>query len=259
MAERQPQNAGISLIIPAYNEEDRIARSLDAYIPVLRSLSKPYEVVVVFDGQDGTPEVVGGYSAQGVKCFRLSSKLGKGGAVRKGIELSNYSSLCWVDADGSLDPDDLRKMLELSDVFDCVVASRWLKNSIWIEKEPLFNLSVGRVFNFLVRGILGLPVMDTQCGAKVFRSDVARQVMYTTVVANRTFDVAMLYHARKLGASIREVGVRWRYDSETRMPIFRVIPIMFITLLGIRFMNLPTGKYLPRRFVNYFERRYSHD
>lgn len=214
---------------------------------------------MVIDGSDGTYDMVQAYSSQGVSGYRFDSKLGKGGAVRKGIELSRYGRVCWVDADGSLVPEDLRRMLEVSSKYDCVVASRWLNDSVWLEKEPLFNLAVGRVFNFLVRGMLGLPVMDTQCGAKIFRSEVAREVLSTTVVTNRTFDVAMLYHAMKLGATIKEVGVSWRHDHETRMPIFRVIPIMFITLLGIRVMNLPIKKYVPNRLVGYFVKRYARD
>lgn len=254
-----PSSEGISLIIPAYNEEDRISKSLDAYLPVLRSFNVPFEVNVVIDGSDGTYEKVLEYAAQGVRGFKFDSKLGKGGAVRKGIELSRYGTLCWVDADGSLVPEDLKKMIEAGAGYDCVVASRWLKDSVWLEKEPLFNLAVGRVFNLLVRGMLGLPVMDTQCGAKLFRASVAHAVMDTTVVTNRTFDVAMLYHARKIGASIREMGVRWKHDHETRMPIFRVIPIMFITLVGIRLMNLPVKKYVPKSVVSYFVRRYARD
>lgn len=260
--ERTAQNdraEGISLIIPAYNEEDRISKSLDSYLPVLRESGLPYEVIVVMDGKDGTHDIVLSYKSQAVKGFTFDTKLGKGGAVRKGIELSGYGRVCWVDADGSLIPEDLKRMIEVSENFDCVVASRWLKDSVWLEKEPLFNLAVGRVFNFLVRGLLHLPVMDTQCGAKIFRSDVAKGVLSTTVVTNRTFDVAMLYHAMKLGATIREVGVRWRHDHETRMPIFRVIPIMFITLLGIRVMNLPIKKYVPNRLVGYFVKRYARD
>ena len=250
---------GISLIIPAYNEEDRIAKSLDSYIPVLKSLGVPFEVLVIIDGSDGTYDTIQAYSGLGVTGHRFNSKLGKGGAIRKGISLAIYDVICWVDADGSLFPDDLKKILEATEHYDCVVASRWLRDSVWVTKEPLFNRTVGRVFNVLVRGMLGLPVMDTQCGAKAFRSSVARSVMATTVVNNRTFDVAMLYHARRSGATMKEIGVRWEHDPRTRMPIFRVIPIMFLTLVGIRLMNLPIRKYFPEEIVNYFVSRYASD
>ncbi len=254
-----PHRDGISLVIPAYNEEDRLSKSLEAYLPVLKSFHRPYEIIVVIDGMDNTYGVAQGYASQGVRPFRYDMKLGKGGAIREGILLARHVTIAWVDADGSLSAHDLQTMLEVSSGFDCVVASRWVAGSVWLEKEPLFNRAVGRVFNFMVRGTLGLPIADTQCGAKVFKASIARHVISSTVVTNRTFDVAVLYHARKSGASMVEVPVSWRHDADTRMPIFRVIPIMFITLIGIRLMNLPIRKYLPTRFVDYFVRRYARD
>lgn len=250
---------GISLVIPAYNEEERLSKSLDSYLPVLKSFHVPYEVIVIIDGNDDTYAVATLYSSQGVRPYKFERKLGKGGAIREGILLARYSIVAWVDADGSLSPHDLQMMLETAPGFDCVVASRWLRDSVWLEKEPLFNRAVGRVFNFMVRGLLGLPIADTQCGAKVFKTSLARRVISSTVVTNRTFDVAVLYHARRLHGSIFEVGVSWKHDADTRMPIFRVIPIMFITLLGIRLMNLPVRKYMPQRFVEYFVKRYARD
>lgn len=250
---------GISLIIPAYNEEDRIRNSLDSYIPVLRSFHIPYEILVIIDGCDNTYGVAKSYEGMSVRPVKFEKKLGKGGAIKEGILLAQYGLVAWVDADGSLSSHDLQNMLEVSPGFDCVVASRWLEGSIWLEKEPLFNRAVGRVFNFMVRGLLGLPIADTQCGAKVFKTSMARQVISSTVVTNRTFDVAILYHARRQHAAIAEVPVSWKHDSDTRMPIFRVIPIMFLTLVGIRLMNLPIRKYMPQRFVEYFIRRYARD
>lgn len=250
---------GISLVIPAYNEEERLSKSLDAYLPVLRSFHVPYEVLVIIDGCDDTYGVASSYAASGVKAHKFERKLGKGGAIKEGIALAQYGVVAWVDADGSLSPHDLQMMLEVVPGFDCVVASRWLQGSIWLEKEPLFNRAVGRVFNFMVRGLLGLPIADTQCGAKVFKTSLARRVIASTVVTNRTFDVAILYHARRLHASIAEVPVSWKHDTDTRMPIFRVIPIMFLTLLGIRLMNLPVRRYMPQRFVEYFVQRYARD
>ncbi len=146
---------------------------------------------------------------------------------------------------GSLFPDAPGRMMETGKSSDCVVAHRWLKDSVWLGREPPFNLAVGRVFNFLARGMLSLPVMDTQCGARLLRAEVARRVNSTTAVTNRTFDVAMPYHAKRQDASTGEIGVRWKHDRETRMPIFRVIHIMLVTLPGIRVMNFPTRRYLP--------------
>ncbi|MCL5437141.1 MAG: glycosyltransferase, partial [Candidatus Thermoplasmatota archaeon] len=213
---------GISLIIPAFNEEDRISRALDSYIPVLKATGFPFEILVIMDGNDRTPEIVERYSHLGVTGFTYGSKLGKGGAVAKGVLLSSHDIVGYVDADGSLDAGDLAMMLNYALTYDCVVASRWLRESRWLRKEPLFNRIASRSFNIIVRGFLGIPVRDTQCGAKFFRSAIVKEVVTRAIVTNRTFDVDFLYHARRMGARMIEIPVRWSHDEDTRMPIFRV-------------------------------------
>jgi len=250
---------GISVVIPAYNEEYRIKKSLDSYVPVLLQKNLPFEIIIITDGTDRTADVVNSYNNPAIKVFSYSYKLGKGGAIREGQLKAKYDLSVWIDADGSLHPDDLSKMLNRINECDCVIASRWLEGSIWLEKEPLFNRTVGRVFNFLVRSILLLPLADTQCGAKIVRTDVAVESLRSTVVTNRTFDVAVLYHIKKAGYLIKEVPVTWRHDRDTRMPIFRVIPIMLMTLLGIRLMDLPIRKLFPDSVVDYFRERYAKD
>jgi glycosyltransferase involved in cell wall biosynthesis len=211
------------------------------------------------DGSDRTPEIVKQYSHLGVTGFKYGSKLGKRGAVVKGVLLASHDIVGYVDADGSLDAGDLRMMLNYALSYDCVIASRWLSGSRWLKKEPLFNRIASRSFNIIVRGVLGVPVKDTQCGAKFFRSAIVREVVSRTVVTNRTFDVGFLYHARRMGARMIEIPVKWSHDENTRMPIFRVIPIMFLTVIGIRFMNLPLRRYIPSSLIDFFVRRYASD
>jgi dolichol-phosphate mannosyltransferase len=251
--------AGISLVIPAYNEEDRIGEALDAYLSVLQSTGLPYEVNVIMDGKDNTPEIVSRYSQRGVLGYRYGTKLGKGGAIIEGMKNAHYSVTGYVDADGSLSPESLQAMLRHIRDYDCVVGSRWIEGSRWNRKEPLSNRIAGRIFNILVRGVLGLPLKDTQCGAKLFRTEIVHALLSRTVVTNRTFDIAILYHARREGRRMVEVPVEWTYDERTRMPILRVIPIMFITLLGVRIMNLPVRRYIPRFAIDFFIRKYSSD
>lgn len=250
---------GVSVIIPAYNEEDRIIRSLQLYIPALKNVGLPYEIIVITDGTDRTYDVATAYSSDHVSAFKFERKLGKGGALKEGTARAKYSTTFWIDADGSLCPDDMCKMIENSGHYDCVVASRWLPESVWDKREPLFNMAVGRVFNFLVRGLLFLSIKDTQCGAKLFDTRLIRRVTAATLVTNRTFDAAILYHVKKAGGTIKELPVRWRHDEDTRMPIFRVIPIMLITLIGVRLMNLPIKRYIPTRLVGFFTQRYARD
>ncbi|MBX8640874.1 MAG: glycosyltransferase [Thermoplasmata archaeon] len=251
--------AGISLVIPAYNEADRIGNALDAYLQVLQSIGLPYEVNVIMDGTDNTPEIVARYSERGVLGYRHSAKLGKGGAIIEGLKKASYNVTGYVDADGSLSPESLKTMLRYVNDYDCVVGSRWIDGSRWNREEPVPNRIASRLFNVLVRGLLGLPLRDTQCGAKLFRTEIVGELLSKTVVTNRTFDIAILYHAWRGGKRIVEVPVTWTHDDRTRMPILRVIPIMFVTLVGVRLMNLPVRKYIPRIVIDFFIRKYASD
>lgn len=248
--------AGISLIIPAYNEEARLGRTLDAYLPVLEATKGKFEVLVVMDGQDGTPNVVAAYSGRGVRGYHSSVKLGKGGAIMLGFQQARFNVVGYTDADGSLSPTDLGKLISSIPHYDCAIGSRWLPGSHWNVPEPLAKRIASRGFNLLVRGLLAIPLSDTQCGAKFYTADLIRKISREVTVTNWTIDVGLLYHARKVGARIVEVPVTWTDDSRTQFRLGKMIPFMLITVLGIRAMNLKWSKFIPRKLITAFQRRF---
>ncbi len=237
---------GVSIVIPAWNEEDRIGVTLERYLAALEELGIAYEIIVVMDGaKDRTEHVVDGFVGHGVRKLVFPEKLGKGGAVLSGLRETRYSYVGYVDADGAVPPHELLKMVGVLERCDCVVASRWLKGSRVVRQEPLFNVVAGRAYNFLVRSLLFLQVRDTQCGAKLLRRGMLDRMLAAVTITNRAFEISLLYHVRKSGGTIEEVPVEWVHDSRSRMPIGRAIPIMFLALLGLRVMNSPVGKYVP--------------
>lgn len=242
---------GVSLVIPAYNEEDRIVRSLDGYLPVLESSFRPYEVIVVADGSDRTADIARGYESRGVRVLQGDERMGKGGAILEGLRASRFDVVGFTDADGSLSPADFSKLVDLvwRSSFDCVIASRWVKGSRWIRKEPLVKRVASRGFNLLVRALLRLPVRDSQCGAKFFRGRLVDRLLRHVAVTNFTTDVGFLFHAQRCGARITEVGITWDHDPRTHFKLGAMIPVMFLSLMGIRIMNLPLGRFIPPRFV----------
>lgn len=247
-ASRDP---GVSLIIPAYNEEDRIGRSLDGYIPVLESRPAPYEVIVVADGTDRTAEIARGYELRGVRLLRSDERMGKGGAILAGLRRARYDVVGFTDADGSLSSADFAKLVDIiwSSRLECVIASRWVNGSRWVRKEPLPKRVASRGFNLLVRGLLQLPVHDTQCGAKFFRGQLVDKLLEHVAVTNFTTDVGFLFHARRCGAQITEVPITWDHDPRSHFRLGPMIPVMFLTLLGIRVMNLPLSRFIPESLV----------
>lgn len=244
---------GISIVIPAWNEEDRLAKTLERYLPALEARRDPYEVIVVADGvKDRTADVATRYADRHVRVLRFSKKLGKGGAVLAGVRVSRYDYVGYLDADGPISPDEMYGLVGYLKDVDCVIASRWIRGASGGETEPLFNRIAGRVWNFLTQMLLFLPLRDTQAGAKFFKGPVARSLLKSVTLTNRAFDVDMLYHVRKDGGRLREVPVRWTHDPNSRMPIGRAIPVMLISLVGIRLMNSPIGRRVPTRLIDWF-------
>lgn len=248
---------GLSIVIPAWNEEDRLRRTLARYLPALEVRNRPFEIIVVTDGsRDRTAEVARGFAGRGVRVLEFPRKLGKGGAILAGLREARFDYVGYLDADGPIPPTEIYKLVDALASADCVVASRWTQGAVVLRPEPRFNRFAGRLWNFLVRSILFLPVRDTQCGAKFLRRSLLTPTLRAVALTNRAFDVDLLYHVRKSGATLREVPVTWEHDPATRMPIGRAIPVMFVSLVGVRLMNLPVGKRVPADLVRRFLRKW---
>jgi glycosyltransferase involved in cell wall biosynthesis len=250
---REDSVPGVSIIIPAWNEEDRIVRTLEQYLPALESRGEPFEVIVVADGRDRTAEVAERYVARNVRVLRFTHKLGKGGAVLAGIRVSRYEYVGYLDADGPISPEEMHGLVAYLNDVDCVVASRWTRGATGGSAEPLLNQIAGRAWNLLTRSLLFLPLRDTQAGAKFFKGPVVRSLLRSVTVTNRAFDVDLLYHVRKGGGRLKELPVRWTHDPDTRMPIARAIPVMFVSIVGVRVMNSPLAKQVPSKLVHWFQ------
>lgn len=179
-------------------------------------------------------------------------KLGKGGAVLAGLRTSQFEYVGYLDADGPIPPAELAMLVDALAQSDCVIASRWVRGSKILQHEPRFNRIAGRIWNFLVRSLLFLPVRDTQCGAKFLRRSVLGPTLRAVELTNRAFDVDLLYHVRKDGHRLTEVPVTWTHDLDSRMPIGKAIPVMFASLIGVRLMNLPVARRVPKRWVDAF-------
>ena len=255
-----PGIPGVSIIIPAWNEEDRLQRTFDRYLPALEERGDPYEVIVVVDGvRDRTAEVAERYRDRHVRVLKFAHKLGKGGAVLAGLRESQYEYVGYLDADGPISPAAMYDLVGSLENVDCVVASRWVRGASGVEAEPLFNRAAGRVWNLLTRSLLFLPLRDTQAGAKFFRGSVVRPLLKSVTLTNRAFDVGLLYHVRKQGGSVKEMPVAWHHDPATRMPIGRAIPVMFVSLIAVRLLNSPVGKRVPPRLIAWFMTEFGHN
>ncbi len=240
---------GVSLVIPAYNEEGRIRIALESYIPVLHKIGLPFEVIVVADGSDRTPEVARSVGEPAVRVINFDSRQGKGGAIIAGFREARFRRVGHVDADGSLAPESLETLIDDADRYECVFGSRWVKGSVWLVRENPRKEFAGRVFNAIVRALLGVGVRDTQCGAKFYSQPFLERLLGHVYVNNQTTDVSFVLHARLLGAKCIEAPVTWTNKDSSRYSLLPDAVTMFATVAGMRIANSRIHVLVPTRLM----------
>lgn len=234
----------LSLIIPAYNEEQRLGDSLEQALAYLDAQPYASEVIIVDDGsRDCTRDIATQFARQPrrtpVKYLSYTPNRGKGYAVRTGMASATGEVRVYSDADASTPIEELEKLWpRFDDGADIVIGSRALPDSDIVVRQAWYRESMGRTFNVLLR-LLGLTQFkDTQCGFKGFTRHACEIVFPRQRVFRFSFDAELLYIAKKQGLRIDEVPVRWRNNPESRVhPVSDSLRMAF-DLLTIRLWNL---------------------
>jgi glycosyltransferase involved in cell wall biosynthesis len=222
----------ISLVIPAYNEEKRIAVVLEVYSEFLNSLDD-YEIIVVADGTDNTAGIVRTFmkSNSKIKLFEYPRRLGKGGAVIEGFKKATGDLIGFVDSDLSVKPDDYKKLIEhVLTGGDCAIASRSVSGSRVKIKPSMVRTILSSIFNLLVKLSFSLYIEDTQCGAKMFKQRVIKEVIPQMRAKGFEFDVELLWRIKKRGYTIKEIPVSWEHCEDSKFSL-KFITSMFASLL----------------------------
>ena len=226
----------LSIVIPVFNEEPRIQKTLDEILVFLETFPHSWEIIVSDDGSaDSSKALVAPYlhRSANVRLLSLLHK-GKGWAVKRGMLAAKgeYRLLC--DADLSVPIEQVERLLppQLEGV-DVALGSREAEGSRRVG-EPGSRHALGRVYNALVR-VLALPgFKDTQCGFKCFKSGVVERLFGAQTLDGFGFDVEVLFVARKSGMTVREVGVDWFYREHSKVRPFRDAIAMGMDLLRVR-------------------------
>lgn len=245
----------LSVVIPAYNEEERLPETLASVFGFLGQVGLTAEVVVADDGsEDGTANAVLALTARfpGLRLLRLPHG-GKAHAVRSGVLASQGRVVFMCDADLSMPIDDLPRLLAALDRgADVAVGSREAPGAQRFG-EPWHRHFVGRAFNWVVRLLTGLPLRDTQCGFKCFRGPVARD-LFARLELYRTpqkglrgpmvtaFDVELVFLALRLGYRVAEVPVRWYYAPGSKVKVWKDTLRMLGDVLAVRWHDA-RGRY----------------
>jgi glycosyltransferase involved in cell wall biosynthesis len=235
-----------SIVIPAYNESQRITASLDKILAYITQQHWVAEILVVNDGsRDNTAEIIREYARvhPSVKLIENPGNRGKGYSVRNGMTHAQGDVLLFSDADLSSPIYEAQKLFEAVEAgADVAIGSRWLRADLQTERQPLHRQLFGRIFNLCLRVILGLKFKDTQCGFKAFTRSAAQQVFPRQRIERWGFDPELLFLARKSGLSVKEVPVEWAHDDRSKInPVTDGLK-MFLEIVKIRWADL-TGKY----------------
>ena len=229
----------LSLIVPAYNEVARIRTTLQKMQAYLGRQAYDYEILVAADGDDGTREQVGELAARDARIHVLGGpgRGGKGRGIRLAVARAAGDVVGFADADDKTPIEELDKVMPwFTRGYDLVIGSRGLADS-YIEVGQTWYRRLGsRGFALAMHLVVGLwDIRDTQCGFKFFRGSVARDLFQRQQIDGYMFDVEVLYLARRLGYSIKEVGVHWRDDGDTRLDLIAGNWRNMLDLLHIRF------------------------
>jgi dolichyl-phosphate beta-glucosyltransferase len=234
----------LSLVLPVYNEHDRLPRTLRILCKYLSRRRIAAEIIVVDDGSADDTAALVQRRMLAWPALRLISTphRGKGHAVRTGLLAAQGAYVCFCDADLSMPITELPKFLPpLRPDIAVAIASREAPGAHRYG-EPVHRHLLGRVFNLLVR-TLALPgIQDSQCGFKCFHGEVARQLAAAQTLDGWGFDVELLYLARRWGYGVVEIPVEWRYAPSSRVSPLRDSWRMARDVLAVR-RNAQAGRY----------------
>ena len=232
----------LSIVIPAYNEEKRIGATLDRIYDYVKTKGYDFEIIVVDDGSvDKTASVVNEsrlVEENKVKVLNNGSNKGKGFSVKNGIANSNGEYILFSDADLSTPIEEVDKLFdEIKKGYDIVIGSRGLKDSDVRVHQPWYREIMGKTFNLFVKSVLFKGFNDTQCGFKLFKGPIAKDIASNLKIDGFAFDAEILYIALKKNYKIKEVPVVWVNSSHSKVsPVYEPLK-MFKDLFVIKIMH----------------------
>jgi dolichol-phosphate mannosyltransferase len=223
-----------SLVIPAYNEEERIRPTFD-HISHFDG-----ELIVVCDGTDGTARVVEEIARTRtdltIQCLTFDHRLGKGGGVIAGLAAARAPLVGYFDADGSTTISEMIRLFSFLAENDGAIGSRWVDGSNLKVRQGILRQLESRSFNLLIRCLFGLNFHDTQCGAKVFKKGAIDRVLPAMASRGFEFDVEILWRLSQAGCRVVEVPIEWQNIDNSRVrtrDIMQMVAGLCLVRLGL--------------------------
>jgi len=232
----------LSIIIPAFDEEYRISKTLISLRNFFRTKPERYEIIVLIDGcSDNTLRVVNELSL-GINDLipvLFENRLGKGGAIIEGLLLAKGDLILILDADNAVPPTSLYNLVLKSLDYDLCIGSRYDPDSIILSSEPFYRIFLSRFFNNILKILFWRlrRFSDTQCGAKIVKVDVIPHIIKDLIIVNFAFDVNLIYSTLRHGYSVGNVGITWSHNeigSKLSKGMLKIAFEMFFALVSLR-------------------------
>ena len=203
----------LSIVVPAYNEENRLRKTLPEFLKFLADSKKPVEIIFVDDGSsDNTSEVIR-KSTEGLESARLIKlpvNRGKGAAIRDGMLVARGKFRIFADADNSTPIWQAGELLKAANERTVVIGSRYVSGSQIKIKQPFYRVVGSRFLNLIIRIILLPDIRDTQCGFKLFPQRAVEEIFPKIRLTRFSFDLEVLALAKEFGYRIKEVPIEWK-------------------------------------------------
>jgi dolichyl-phosphate beta-glucosyltransferase len=239
VANEAAEGVALSIVIPCYNEEQRLPRTIEQIERYMDGRHVPYELILVDDGSaDGTRMIMDAAAGRhpAVRVEALPQNRGKGRALATGVAAAKGAEILVTDADLSTPIEELEKLqVAIDGGAGVAIGSRALKGSRIELSQPLYRVIMGKAFNLIVQALLLPGIWDTQCGFKLFRADIAHGAFAALSTDGFGYDPEVLYLARKKGVKVAEVPVVWRNSAPTKVSPIRSSLDMLRHVAWVRF------------------------
>lgn len=233
----------LSVIIPAYNEEGRIGKTLKTMVAFLEQKNFDYEILVIDDGsRDKTKATVRDLDFHSVKVLSYGENRGKGYAVNYGVNQAQGAWILMADADNSTPIEQFDKLFAETDSHRVIIGSRYLPESKIAVSQGVPRIMMSRLGNLLIRLLILPGLHDTQCGFKLFEATAAKEIFAVQSIWRWGFDMEILRIAKERGYKIKEVAITWQNDEQSRIQSSRVFWKTFLELLTVK-KNSFFGQY----------------
>ena len=231
----------ISIIIPAYNEEKRILRTLIQIREYIKKRKEDFEIIVIDDGSmDNTAKIVENFNLK-ITILRNGKNKGKGYSLKRGMLASKGDVTLFMDADSSTKIEELDKFFIHLDDYDILIGSRAISDSSVIVPQGFIRRNIGSLAHKLIQLILKVEVHDTMCGFKMYNKKSRQFLFKKQINKGYGFDYEIIFLAKKFNFKIKEIPIVWKNDFQSRVTIRGYLK-SFGELFSIR-INDFLGKY----------------